>query len=448
MKKSYEIDMCSGPLLSKLLLFTLPLMLSGILQLLFNAADIVVVGKFSGSHALAAVGSTSALINLFVNVFIGFSIGTNVLAAQYFGAKDRKNMQETVHTSILLGIIGGLFLIVAGLLLGRLMLEWMGTPENVLDQAALYINIYFVGMPAMLVYNFGAAILRAIGDTRRPLFYLLTAGVINVVMNLIFVIGLRMGVAGVALATVISQVVSACLIVRCLMQSEGMYHLELKNLQIHKGKLLQIVRIGLPAGLQGAVFSISNVLIQSSINSFGSVAMAGSTAAGNIEGFVYTAMNSVYQTALSFVSQNIGGGKKERIPRIALECFALVFVIGAVLGNAAYRFGNGLLGIYSSDAEVIQYGLSRMRMICQLYFLCGMMDVSVGILRGLGYAVMPMLVSLAGACGLRVIWIFTIFRWHHSLDILFMSYPITWTVTLVAHLICLAFVWKRRMGSV
>ena len=448
MKKSYEMDMCSGPLLSKLLLFTLPLMLSGILQLLFNAADIVIVGKFSGSHALAAVGSTSALINLFVNVFIGFSIGTNVLAAQYFGAKDRKNMQETVHTSVLLGIIGGLFLIVAGLLLGRLMLEWMGTPENVLDQAALYINIYFAGMPAMLVYNFGAAILRAIGDTRRPLFYLLTAGVINVIMNMIFVIGFHMGVAGVALATVISQVISACLIVRCLMQSEGMYHLELRNIRIHKGKLLQIVRIGLPAGLQGAVFSISNVLIQSSINSFGSVAMAGSTAAGNIEGFVYTAMNSVYQTALSFVSQNIGGGKKERIPKIALECFALVFVIGAVLGNAAYRFGNGLLGIYSSDAEVIQYGLSRMRMICQLYFLCGMMDVSVGILRGLGYAIMPMLVSLAGACGLRVIWIFTIFRWHHSLDILFMSYPITWTVTLVAHLICLAFVWEHRMRSI
>ena len=321
-------------------------------------------------------------------------------------------------------------------------------PENVLDQAALYINIYFAGMPAMLVYNFGAAILRAIGDTRRPLFYLLTAGVINVIMNMIFVIGFHMGVAGVALATVISQVISACLIVRCLMQSEGMYHLELRNIRIYKGKLLQIVRIGLPAGLQGAVFSISNVLIQSSINSFGSVAMAGSTAAGNIEGFVYTAMNSVYQTALSFVSQNIGGGKKERIPKIALECFALVFVIGAVLGNAAYRFGNGLLGIYSSDAEVIQYGLSRMRMICQLYFLCGMMDVSVGILRGLGYAIMPMLVSLAGACGLRVIWIFTIFRWHHSLDILFMSYPITWTVTLVAHLICLAFVWEHRMRSI
>lgn len=447
MKKSYEIDMCNGPLLGKLLLFTLPLMLSGILQLLFNAADIVVVGKFSGSHALAAVGSTGALINLFINVFIGFSIGTNVLVAQYFGAKDEKNVQETVHTSMLLAVIGGVFLIAVGLLLARTMLVWMGTPDDVLDQAALYINIYFVGMPAMLVYNFGAAILRAIGDTRRPLYYLLAAGVVNVILNLIFVIGFQMGVAGVALATVISQAISAALIVRCLALSDGIYRLNLRMLHLHKPKLLRIVRIGLPAGLQGAVFSLSNVLIQSSINSFGSVAMAGSTAAGNIEGFVYTAMNSVYQTALSFVSQNVGGGKKERIPKIAWECMAIVFIIGAVMGNAAYQLGGSFLGIYSSDPEVIRYGLARMQMICQVYFLCGMMDVTVGILRGMGYAIMPMLMSLAGACGLRVLWIFTIFRWNRSLFVLYLSYPITWAVTLAAQMICLLVVWKRKKGA-
>lgn len=439
--------MCNGPLLGKLLLFTLPLMLSGILQLLFNAADIVVVGKFSGSHALAAVGSTGALINLFINVFIGFSIGTNVLVAQYFGAKDEKNVQETVHTSMLLAVIGGVFLIAVGLLLARTMLVWMGTPDDVLDQAALYINIYFVGMPAMLVYNFGAAILRAIGDTRRPLYYLLAAGVVNVILNLIFVIGFQMGVAGVALATVISQAISAALIVRCLALSDGIYRLNLRMLHLHKPKLLRIVRIGLPAGLQGAVFSLSNVLIQSSINSFGSVAMAGSTAAGNIEGFVYTAMNSVYQTALSFVSQNVGGGKKERIPKIAWECMAIVFIIGAVMGNAAYQLGGSLLGIYSSDPEVIRYGLARMQMICQVYFLCGMMDVTVGILRGMGYAIMPMLMSLAGACGLRVLWIFTIFRWNRSLFVLYLSYPITWAVTLAAQMICLLVVWKRKKGA-
>lgn len=447
MKKSYEMDMCNGPIFKKLLIFALPLMLSGILQLLFNAADIVVVGKFTGSHALAAVGSTGALINLFVNVFIGFSIGTNVLVAQYFGARDEKNVQETVHTSILLGIVGGFILIVAGIVFAKPMLEWMDTPDNVLEHAVLYMRIYFVGMPAMLVYNFGAAILRAIGDTKRPLYYLLSAGVINVVLNLFFVIVLDMGVAGVAAATVASQVVSAVLIVRCLMQSEGIYRLNLHELKLHRKKLVRIVQIGLPAGLQGAVFSLSNVLIQSSVNSFGSVAMAGNTAAGNIEGFVYTSMNAIYQTALSFTSQNVGGGRQDRIPKIIFQCMAIVIVIGAVMGNLAYQCGPFLLGIYSSDPEVIQFGMSRMQIICQWYFLCGIMDVAVGILRGLGYSVIPMLVSLTGACGLRVLWIFTVFVWKHSLFVLYLSYPITWIVTFTVHLICLLVIWKRKKGA-
>lgn len=447
MKKSYEMDMCNGPIFKKLLIFALPLMLSGILQLLFNAADIVVVGKFTGSHALAAVGSTGALINLFVNVFIGFSIGTNVLVAQYFGARDEKNVQETVHTSIFLGIVGGFILIVAGIVFAKPMLEWMDTPDNVLEHAVLYMRIYFVGMPAMLVYNFGAAILRAIGDTKRPLYYLLSAGVINVVLNLFFVIVLDMGVAGVAAATVASQVVSAVLIVRCLMQSEGIYRLNLHELKLHRKKLVRIVQIGLPAGLQGAVFSLSNVLIQSSVNSFGSVAMAGNTAAGNIEGFVYTSMNAIYQTALSFTSQNVGGGRQDRIPKIIFQCMAIVIVIGAVMGNLAYQCGPFLLGIYSSDPEVIQFGMSRMQIICQWYFLCGIMDVAVGILRGLGYSVIPMLVSLTGACGLRVLWIFTVFAWKHSLFVLYLSYPITWIVTFTVHLICLLVIWKRKKGA-
>lgn len=447
MKKSYEMDMCNGPIFKKLLIFALPLMLSGILQLLFNAADIVVVGKFTGSHALAAVGSTGALINLFVNVFIGFSIGTNVLVAQYFGARDEKNVQETVHTSILLGIVGGFILIVAGIVFAKPMLEWMDTPDNVLEHAVLYMRIYFIGMPAMLIYNFGAAILRAIGDTKRPLYYLLSAGVINVVLNLFFVIVLNMGVAGVAAATVASQVVSAILIVRCLIQSEGIYRLDLHKLKFHKKKLIRIVQIGLPAGLQGAVFSLSNVLIQSSVNSFGSVAMAGNTAAGNIEGFVYTSMNAIYQTALSFTSQNVGGERQDRIPKIIFQCMAIVIVIGAVMGNLAYQCGPFLLGIYSSDPEVIQYGMSRMQIICQWYFLCGIMDVAVGILRGLGYSVMPMLVSLTGACGLRVLWIFTVFIWNHSLFVLYLSYPITWIVTFTVHLICILVIWKRKKGA-
>ena len=444
MKKSYEMDMCHGPILGKLLLFTLPLMLSGILQLLFNAADIIVVGKFAGSHALAAVGSTNALINLFVNVFIGFSISANVMVGQYFGAKDAKNVHETIHTAILLAAIGGVILIAVGFLFSRPILVWMDTPADVIDHSVLYIQIYFLGMPAMLVYNFGSAILRAIGDTRRPLYFLIISGVINVVLNLFFVIVLHLDVAGVAIATAISQTVAAILIVLCLMNSDGMYRLELRKLRIYRSKLIAIMRIGLPAGLQGSVFSISNVLIQSSINSFGSIAMAGSTAAGNIEGFIYTAMNAVYQTALSFVSQNVGGGQKQRIPRITVLCLVTVITIGLVMSNIALIFGEQLLGLYSSDPEVIQFGLDRLSVIAKLYFLCGVMEIFVGVLRGLGYALMPMIVSLIGACGLRIVWIFTVFQWSPTLFTLFLSYPVTWAITLSAHFICLMIVWKKE----
>ena len=443
MAKSYEMDMTSGPLLKKILIFSVPLMLSGILQLLFNAADIIVVGQFTGSSALAAVGSTSSLINLFVNVFIGFSIGANVLVAQYFGARDEKNVHETVHTSILLAIICGLILIVAGISLAPPMLELMDTPDEVLGQAVLYMRIYFVGMPATLVYNFGAAILRAVGDTRRPLYYLFVAGCVNVVLNLFFVVVCGRGVDGVAIATVISQVISAALIVRCLVKSDGMYRLNLSMLKLHRQKVIQIARIGLPAGFQGAIFSISNVLIQSSVNSFGSIAMAGNTAASNIEGFIYTCMNAVYQTSLSFTSQNLGAGKIKRISRILVECLVVVFLVGAVMGFLAYTFGAELLRIYSTDPEVIENGLHRMRVICQTYYLCGMMDVTVGALRGLGYSVMPMLVSLAGVCGVRIVWIFTAFVWSRSLFTLYISYPISWGATIVIHLICFAVVYRK-----
>lgn len=443
MKKSYEMDMTNGPLLKKLLIFAVPLMLSGILQLLFNAADIIVVGQFTGSSALAAVGSTSALINLFVNVFIGFSIGANVLVAQYYGARDEENVHETVHTSILLALICGVILIVAGVSLAPPMLELMDTPKEVLGQAVLYMRIYFVGMPATLVYNFGAAILRAVGDTRRPLYYLLISGCVNVVLNLFFVAGCGRGVDGVAIATVISQVISAGLIVRCLAKSDSVYRLELRKLKLHKQKVIRIAQIGLPAGFQGAIFSISNVLIQSSVNSFGSIAMAGNTAASNIEGFIYTAMNAVYQTALSFTSQNLGAGKLGRIPRILGECLAVVFAVGAILGFLAYGFGGELLHIYSSDQEVIKNGLYRMMVICQTYYLCGMMDVTVGVLRGLGYSIAPMLVSLAGVCGLRVLWIFTIFQWHKTLFSLYISYPVSWGITFAAHLVCYFVIFKR-----
>ena len=424
MKKSYEIDMCDGPLLSKILLFSVPLMMSGILQLLFNAADIIVVGRFAGSSALAAVGSTSSLINLLINVFVGLSVGVNVLVAKYYGGQREKDMSETVHTAVLTSLLSGLFLVILGGIAARPLLHLMGTPDDVLDQAVLYMRIYFLGMPVLMVYNFGAAILRAIGDTRRPLYFLFMAGVVNVALNLFFVIGLGMGVDGVGWATVISEHVSALLVLKSLMEAPGALKLNLKELRIHPKKLKRIVKIGLPAGMQGAIFSISNVLIQSSVNSFGSIAMAGNTASANIEGFVYTAMNAVYQTNLSFTSQNLGGRKYSRINRIMYICLAVVTVVGITLGITAVLAGDLLLGIYSSDAQVLRYGMLRLEIICGTYFLCGIMDCMVGSLRGLGYSVIPMFVSLTGACGFRVLWVFTVFAAYRSLDVLYLSYPV------------------------
>lgn len=442
-EKKYEIDMCNGPLFGKILLFTLPLMLSGILQLLFNAADVVVVGRFAGNEALAAVGSTGALTNLLVNLFIGLSVGANVLVARYYGAKADEEVSQTVHTSILISLAGGVILSVLGIVLARPLLLLMDTPENVIEHSVLYMRIYFLGMPVMLLFNFGSAILRAIGDTRRPLFYLVTAGVINVCLNLFFVIVFHMGVAGVALATVISQCVSTFLILRCLILSDGCFQLRIDKLRLNLEKLGKIAAIGLPAGIQGSLFSISNVLIQSSVNSFGSVAMAGNTAGANVEGFVYMAMNSVHQTAVSFTGQNLGGRKYDRINKILIECLLFVTFIGLVMGNGAYLLGDRILSLYSPDQEVIAYGIQRMSIICTFYCLCGIMDVLVGSIRGLGYAVMPMIVSLLGACVFRVIWIYTVFQWDRTLHTLYVSYPVSWALTAMTHLICFVIIKKK-----
>ena len=445
--KSYEIDMCSGSIFPKILAFSIPLMISSILQLLFNAADMVVVGRFAGSTALAAVGANASLINLLTNLFIGFSVGANVMVAQFYGARKEREMGETVHSSLVLSIVCGVILLVIGILAAPEILILMGTPQDVLSQAVLYIRIYFAGMPVILLYNFGSSILRAVGDTRRPLYYLLAAGVINIILNLIFVIGFEMGVAGVALATVSSQCVSAALIMRCMMHMEGGCQVHLSKLSMKRDKVFQIMRIGFPAGLQGTVFSLSNVLIQSSVNSFGSVAMAGNTAASNIEGFIYMAMNSYHQTALSFTSQNFGAGNYKRIVKVLLECFVMVTVVGLSMGWASYWLGNQLLGIYSSDPQIIEVGMLRLSVICTTYCLCGIMEVLVGGLRGIGSAVLPMVVSLLGACGFRIIWIFTVFSQHRSLWVLYVSYPVSWTLTALVHTICFMIVFsahKRR----
>ncbi len=443
--KKYEIDMCSGPFLGKIMVFYIPLMLSGVLQLLFNAADIVVVGRFAGKEALAAVGSTSSLINLMVNFFMGLSIGANVLVARFYGAGQKKELSEMVHTAVLTSIISGFILLILGVAVSGPALLLMGTPNDVIGQSTLYMRIYFCGMPFFMAYNFGAAVLRAVGDTKRPLYYLLVAGVINVGLNLIFVIVFSWGVAGVATATAVSQAVSAILVIRCLIKSDADYKLELSKLCVVKDKLLKMMQIGLPAGLQSSLFSISNVLIQSSVNSFGSIAMAGNTAASNIEGFVYTAMNAFSQTVVSFTGQNYGAQKYKNIGKVLLICQGLVAAIGLVFGNAAYLGGGLLLQLYSDDSQVISFGLLRMSIICTSYCLCGMMDTMVGALRGMGCSIMPTIVSLTGACLFRVVWIYTVFAEYRTLNSLYISYPISWSLTLAAHIICFVIVYRRLL---
>lgn len=440
---SYRMDMTEGPLTTKIIKFTIPVMLSGILQLLFNTADVIVVGRFTGKTALAAVGSTGSLINLLVSLFIGLSIGTNVLVARYQGAKDDKAVSETVHTSIALGIVGGLILLIIGVAATRPLLEMMATPEDVIDQSTLYMRILFFGMPLNLILNFGAAILRAIGDTKRPLYYLTIAGVINLFLNIFLVTVFSLGVAGVAIATVISEGVSCGLILLCLKHETGAIRLYFNRIKINPSKCIDIMKIGLPAGLQGCIFSISNVLIQSSVNSFGSTVMAGNTAASNIEGFVYVSMNSLHQTCISFTSQNFGAGKFKRIKNVLINCLVIVAITGLVLGNSAYFFGKYLLSAYNNEAEVISYGLIRLSIISTMYFLCGLMDVMVGAMRGIGYSILPMIVSLVGACGLRILWIYTVFVKFRTLDILFISYPVTWTITFLSHLVCYYIVTRK-----
>ena len=453
LSKKYEIDMCNGPILSKMLLFAIPLMFSSMLQLLFNAADIIVVGQFAGGNSLAAVGSTSALINLLTNLFIGLSVGANVLAARYFGAKQEDNLSKTVHTAITISIIGGCILTVIGFVGAPAILRLMSTPTNVLDLAILYLRVYFIGMPAMMVYNFGAALLRAQGDTRRPLVFLTIAGVINVILNLIFVILIQMDVAGVALATVISQCISAILVVMTLIKGSDGMKLELSKLNIHKDMFIKILQIGLPAGFQGTLFSLSNVVIQSSINTCGEITVEGSAAASNIEGFVYMAMNAFHQAAVSFTSQNVGAGRYERVNKILLTALGAVTVVGLVLGNLAYIFAEPLLGLYTKNPAAIEQGVIRLSIICTTYALCGVMDVMVGSLRGLGYSIAPMIVSLLGACAFRIVLLSTIFNidMFHKIETVYLSYPVSWILTFGAHIVTYFVVRKsmnKRLGII
>lgn len=439
--------MCNGPILGKMLSFAIPLMLSSILQLLFNAADVVVVGQFAGDNSLAAVGCTGSLINLLTNLFVGLSVGANVMAARHYGAKQDEELSKTVHTAVMLAVYGGIILTAVGMIFAEGILRLMSTPENVLPLAALYMRIYFGGMLANMLYNFGSAILRAVGDTKRPMYYLIFAGIVNVILNLLFVIVFKLDVAGVAIATVISQCISAVLVLRCLSKEQGAIHLELKCLKVDRREFVNIVRIGLPAGLQGCIFSLSNVVIQSAINSFGEITVAGSAASSNLEGFVYVAMNSFYQATLSFMSQNFGAGKYKRLKKVIICGLGCVTVAGLLLGNLEILLGRKLLSIYTQSPEVIEEGMKRMRINDVIYCFCGMMDVMVGVMRGIGYSVMPMIVSLLGACGLRLIWVATVFQIEsfHRVETIYLSYPISWIITFLAHVICYLIVRDKAI---
>ncbi len=428
-KNKYEIDMCNGSIMDKLISFALPLMLSGILQLMFNAVDIIVVGHFSSSQALAAVGSTTALINVFVNLFIGVSLGTNVLAARCYAAGKDKEMSEVVHTSILFALISGIVMAVIGVLLAKPALQLMQTPADVIDQSALYMRIYFLGMPFFMLYNYGAAVLRAVGDTKRPLMYLILSGIVNTLLNLFLVIVFRLAVAGVAISTIIAQCMSCILILNCLRKSESSYKLTFSGLNIKWVYLRQIFQVGIPAGIQSTVINFSNALLQSSVNSFGSTAMAGYTAANNILGFLYASVNAVTQACMSFTSQNFGVGKYKRVDLVLRDCMILTVGVSLVLGGGAYLFGNEVLRIYTNDSEVVRCGVEILSITTVPYFLCGIMDLFPGSLRGMGYSTVP-------------IWIYRVFPLHRSLYVLFISYPASWTFTIIMQVICFICVRK------
>lgn len=446
-KSKYEIDMCNGSILDKLISFSIPLMLSGILQLLFNAVDIIVVGRFTGSEALAAVGSTTALINVFVNFFIGISLGSNVLAARFYAAGKDKEMSETVHTAITLALISGIVMGIVGVVSAKGVLQLMDTPDNVLDLSTLYMRIYFVGMPFFMLYNYGAAILRAVGDTKRPLMFLIVSGATNVVLNLILVIRFHLGVAGVAIATVISQGISCVLVLRCLYYSEGSYQLRFSKLGMKARYVKQIFQVGVPAGIQSTIINFSNVLLQSSVNSFGSVAMAGYTAANNILGFLYVSVNSITQACMSFTSQNYGVRKFKRMDRILLECLGLTVTVSLIFGGGSYLFGSELMHIYTKSADVVACGTDIMLYTTVTYFLCGIMDLFPGALRGMGHSAVPMILSVVGTVGTRIVWIYWVFPQHRALDFLFISYPVSWILTIVMQVICFYFVRKRVHGK-
>lgn len=443
MKKN-NIDMLNGPIASSIILFAIPMLLSGLLQILFNAADTIVVGRFAGHTSMAAIGSTGSITNLLVNLFMGISIGVNVVVARSVGMKDERGVDRAVHTAITLSFLSGVGLSIIGFILSPTLLSLMDTPSDVIDKSILYMRIIFLGQPFNLIYNFGAAILRADGDTKRPLYYLTFAGILNVILNLFFVIILKIDVAGVAFATIISQGVSAFLVMKTLYKGSGNVKFSFSRLTIDKRKLKDILYMGVPAGLQSVLFSISNVLIQSSVNSFGSLAVAGNTAANSIDGFLYTVNNCFAQTNLSFISQNYGAGKRERILPIMKSSMLITVTASLILGTVSLFFGPTILSLYSGEGEVVSYAMIRVRYVLTVYFIFAFEEMTVSCIRALGYSIAPMFISVFCICGFRIMWIFTYFASHHTLESLYIAYPLSWSVATVFHVSLLLYIWKKK----
>ncbi|MCQ2485089.1 MAG: MATE family efflux transporter [Clostridia bacterium] len=446
-KNKFEIDMCNGPLMPKLISFSVPLMFSGILQLLFNAVDLVVVGRFAGSDCLAAVGSTTALINIFITFFIGLSLGTNVMAARYYAAEEHDKMSNTVHTSITMALISGVFILAVGQIFAKPALELMDTPDEIIGMSVQYMRIYFLGTPFFMLYNFGASILRAVGDTKRPMIFLIIAGIINAGLNVFLVVRFHLDVAGVAIATIFSQMISCVLVIIVLLNSPLAYRLNFSKLKIHRELLTSILKIGIPAGLQSTVINISNAMLQSSVNSFGQYAMAGYTAANNIFGFLYTSANSVTQGCMCFTSQNLGAKQYGRMKKVLFNCLIIETVVCLALGSIAYFFGDKILGIYTSSDVVIDYGLKVLSLTTLSYFLCGYMDCIPGALRGMGHSTVPMILSIIGTVGIRIIWIYGLFPTQRDITFLFISYPASWIATIIMQSICYIIIYKKKFSK-
>ena len=449
-----NIDMLEGPLTKNILLYALPVVLSGALQLIYNAADMIVVARWAGGTALAAVGSNTALINLIINFFIGLSIGANIIVGRCYGAKDKNTLQNVVHTAMAVSVICGILAMFIGFFGARRALIIMSTPTEVLDLATLYLKIYFLGLPATTVYNFGAAILRAVGDSKRPLYILAVSGIINIVLNIILVVGFNLSVMGVAIATVVSMFYSAVMVVYYLTKTDDIYKYQIKKTKIHINSLKEMLTLGFPASIQGCVFSFSNIIIQSTINSFGAAVVSGSAAAATIENMVFVAMDGFYHTCLAFTAQNFGAKNPKRIRGVYKRCAIFVIIAGLSVGLLNVIFSEQLLSLFTATtsvdaavlpADIIKYGQIRINIMGASFFMGGLMSVTVGALRGMGVSWTPMLVSILGVCGIRIFWIFTIFKWiGASLEALFISYPISWFITFLAHFICLMIIRRKK----